>query len=94
VQLVVSDIKKSALWYSAVLGLDPFVQDDDIGYVALKHREAKFVVVLTRSPDDDDTSEREERRGALDHLAFAVRDGESLRAWPSASATPASHTQA
>jgi len=68
VQLLVSDVAASARWYRAVLGLVLFDEDPDIGYVALRHRGAKL------SSDD----------GAgvgLDHLAFAVPDGESLVSW-------------
>ncbi len=80
VQLLVSDLEASARWYGAVLGLAPFAEDRDIGYVALRQRAARFVVVLTKDP----------RPGArapgppsdvLDHLAFAVPDGEALGAW-------------
>jgi len=80
VHLQVSDTEASGRWYSAVLGLVPFVEDPDIGYVALKHRDARVVVVLTKSPGSGDgvgdgTSQR------LDHLAFAVPDGDSLGTW-------------
>ena len=50
VQLLVSDVGASAKWYSAVLGLAPFAEDPEIGYVALRHKAGKFVVVLTKSP--------------------------------------------
>ena len=50
VQLLVSDVGASAKWYSAVLGLVPFADDADIGYVALRHQAGKFVVVLTKAP--------------------------------------------
>ncbi|MGP0032256.1 MAG: VOC family protein [Acidimicrobiales bacterium] len=80
VQLVVSDVGVSARWYRDVLGLVLLAEDPALGYVALRHREAKVVVVLTQSP--------EPRRGAraptdqrLDHLAFAVPDGDALAAW-------------
>jgi len=80
VQLLVSDVAASARWYRVVLGLGTLAEDPDIGYVALKHREAKVVVVLTRGPGTPD-----ELLGSavqvLDHLAFAVPDGNSLRAW-------------
>jgi catechol-2,3-dioxygenase len=77
VQLLVSDVGASAQWYSAVLGLAPFAADPAIGFVALKHRGAKMVIVLTQRPDG---------AGApidplVDHLAFAVPSGESLRSW-------------
>ena len=79
VQLLVTDVEVSARWYRAALGLVPFAEDAAIGYIALQHRAAKLVVVLTegsgsakglRTPDP-----------VLDHLAFAVPDGDSLRAW-------------
>jgi hypothetical protein len=54
VQLQVSDTGASGRWYSAVLGLVPFVEDPAIGYVALKNRDAKVVVVLTKSPGSGD----------------------------------------
>ena len=82
VQLLVSDVKASARWYTAALGLVPFVEDLDIGYVALQHRAAHFVVVLTHGAGAG-------HRGpapagpALDHLAFAVPDGDSLDTWAS-----------
>jgi catechol-2,3-dioxygenase len=77
VQLNVTDPGVSAAWYAAALGLEPFAADPDVGYVALTHRAARLVVVLTRrdaGPVDHDA-------GVLDHLAFAVPDGASLEAW-------------
>jgi catechol-2,3-dioxygenase len=77
VQLLVSDVGASARWYSAVFGLAPFAEDLAIGYVALRHRAAKMVIVLTRRPDGTGTS----TDALVDHLAFAVPDGDSLRSW-------------
>jgi glyoxylase I family protein len=79
-QLRVSDVEASARWYSAALGLVPFAQDARIGYVALRHRGAKVVVVLTQEPGPD-VEPYEPTAQQLDHLAFAVPDGESLRVW-------------
>jgi len=77
VQLNVTDPGASATWYRAALGLEPFVSDPEIGYEALRHRPTGVVIVLTRrvggAPDH--------AAGALDHLAFAVPDGEALEAW-------------
>jgi glyoxylase I family protein len=84
VQLVVSDAVVSARWYRAALGLQPMVEDADIGYVALKHRGAKLVVVLTTGEPADPSEpvgDHPGRRDHLDHLAFAVPDGASLDAW-------------
>jgi glyoxylase I family protein len=79
VQLLVSDLKASARWYGDVLGLLPFAEDPDAGYVALKHRGAMFVVVLTENPARGQHGDS--RSDVLDHLAFAVSDGASLQAW-------------
>jgi glyoxylase I family protein len=80
VQLLVSDVGASAQWYRSVLGLGLMAEDLDIGYVALRHRQAKVVIVLTVTPDPGQTSHQPARQ-ALDHLAFAVPDGDSLAAW-------------
>jgi catechol-2,3-dioxygenase len=80
VQLVVSDVGASARWYSAVLGLSPFSEDLDIGYVALKHRGAKIVVVLTKGEGPRNQTHGSAAK-VLDHLAFAVPDGDLLYSW-------------
>jgi glyoxylase I family protein len=80
VQLLVSDLGTSARWYSAVLGLAPFAEDSDSGYVALRHPDAEFVIVLTRALVPCDRSSGSAGT-ALDHLAFAVADGDSLDSW-------------
>jgi glyoxylase I family protein len=78
VQLSVSDLERSAAWYRAVLGLEGFAADDSVGYVALRQRTAKLVVVLSLDPSE---SERPIGKGRLDHLAFAVPDGTALSVW-------------
>jgi glyoxylase I family protein len=80
IQLLVSDVGASARWYSAVLGLRAFADDPDIGYVALQHPGAKFVVVLTRAPGPQERSPGPANDG-LDHVALAVPDRGSLEAW-------------
>lgn len=83
VQLLVSDVEASAAWYRAALGLDEFVQDLSVGYVALRHRPSRVVVVLTTGLEKGgpDRSAPSGPRGPLDHLAFAVADGTALAAW-------------
>jgi glyoxylase I family protein len=80
VQLLVSDVGASAKWYSAALGMESYADDRDIGYVALRHGAAKFVVVLTAATAQRDGSPGSPGEG-LDHLALAVPDGASLQAW-------------
>ncbi len=79
IQLLVSDVAASARWYSAVLGLVPYADDPDIGYVALQHRGGRFVVVLTKAAVPRDHAAP--AGDGLDHLALAVPDGAALEAW-------------
>jgi glyoxylase I family protein len=79
-QLLVSDVDASAQWYSDALGLVPFARDARIGYVALRHRGARVVVVLTQDSAPDGGS-ADPNPQHLDHLAFAVPDGEILKVW-------------
>jgi catechol-2,3-dioxygenase len=83
VQLLVSDLGASADWYTTALGLDPYQQDLDIGYVALRHRGAKVVFVLTvGTPDSGAAAPPASPVGVgLDHLAFSVPDGDLLHSW-------------
>ena len=91
VQLLVSDVGSSAAWYTAALGLEPYAEDLSIGYIALRHPGARFVVVLTQGPAGGDASRRDDGAGTgvaaapspavLDHLALAVPDGAALDAW-------------
>jgi catechol 2,3-dioxygenase-like lactoylglutathione lyase family enzyme len=74
VQLLVTDVAASAAWYRAALGLEAYVEDLSVGYVALRHRPSKMVIVLTTGAGDRGP-------GPLDHLAFAVADGAALKAW-------------
>jgi len=75
VQLRVSDVAASESWYSTVLGLDRLEASDNGSYVALMHRPSRVVVVLSGSDGQAGGD------GALDHLAFGVPDGPTLRAW-------------
>lgn len=73
VQLQVGDLAASRPWYETVLGMEAFVELPDT--VALRNREARLVVVLSPAERLDPAT------SPLDHLAFAVPDGESLHAW-------------
>jgi len=72
-QLRVGDVAASRAWYSTVLGMEAFVELPDT--VALRNREARLVVVL--SPAD----RLDAAASPLDHVAFAVPDGETLERW-------------
>jgi glyoxylase I family protein len=80
VQLMVTDLRRSADWYSTVLSLEPFAQDLELGYVALRQPHARMVVVLTERGVDDGRPVASSG-DALDHIAFSVSDGDALRTW-------------
>jgi glyoxylase I family protein len=80
VQLNVSDVQVSARWYCTVLSLVPYAEDLSIGYIALRQPKAKLVLVLTEHPEDRGDS-TESIGEALDHIAFAASDGDTLQAW-------------
>ncbi len=89
VQLLVSDLGASAHWYTLALGLEPYVEDPGNGYVALRHRGAGIVVVLTSDPPASGCGGSvapaapapPPESGRLDHLALAVPDERALRSW-------------
>jgi glyoxylase I family protein len=77
-QLRVRDVEASREWYSTVLGVETMTAADDGSYVALRHRPSHLVLVLSRLLD----GAPEGVAGApLDHVAFAVPDGDTLRLW-------------
>lgn len=77
-QLRVHDVAASAAWYGTVLGVETMTAADDGSYVALRHRPSKMVIVISRRVDGA-------ADGAvdvpLDHIAFAVPDGDALQQW-------------
>jgi glyoxylase I family protein len=78
VQLRVADVPTTRDWYTTVLGLEQIAEADDLSYVALQHRPSHMTIVVskrTQAPADGATTE------PLDHLAFAVRNGEVLQEW-------------
>jgi glyoxylase I family protein len=83
IQLLVTDVAASERWYAVALGLERMAAAEDGSYVALRHRPSKVVVVLSSAGMDGEHGDPGgSRRGdRLDHLAFAVPDGEALEAW-------------
>ncbi|MEX1217285.1 MAG: VOC family protein [Acidimicrobiales bacterium] len=71
-QLNVRDVSASVEWYCAVLGMEVMSEHGDV--VALRHRQARLVIVVSAGEPDVAHS-------PIDHLAFAVADGPTLEAW-------------
>jgi glyoxylase I family protein len=77
-QLRVHDVDASREWYTTVLGVETLTAADDGSYVALQHKPSHMVLVISRRIEGA-------AEGAtdvpLDHIAFAVPDGDTLRLW-------------
>ncbi len=73
VQLRVSDLDSSVVWYERALGLTE-LRSESGRYVALESKTGRFRVVL--SPGGTAGAP-----GALDHIAFAISDVGALTAW-------------
>ena len=77
-QLRVRDVDASREWYSTVLGVETMTAADDGSYVALQHKPSRVVIVISSRVDGSADGVPEV---PLDHVAFAVPDGETLRLW-------------
>jgi catechol-2,3-dioxygenase len=77
-QLRVRDVGASRDWYSTVLGLEPYRAADDGSYVALQHKPSHMVIVISSRVDGAAQGVAD---APLDHVAFAVPDGDTLRLW-------------
>lgn len=72
-QLNVADVARSVTWYRTVLGMDVMLERPEV--TALQNRAARLVVVIGAAERVDVTT------SPVDHLAFAVPDGDALQAW-------------
>jgi catechol-2,3-dioxygenase len=72
-QLNVVDVARSVAWYRTVLGMEVMLERPEV--TALQNRAARLVIVIGPSDRVDVSS------SPVDHMAFAVPDGEALQAW-------------
>lgn len=77
-QLRVRDVDASREWYTTVLGVETMTEADDGSYVALRHRPSHMVIVISSRVDGSPEGTTDV---PLDHMAFAVPDGDTLRLW-------------
>jgi catechol-2,3-dioxygenase len=78
IQLRVRDVAASGEWYSAVLGVETMTAADDGSYVALQHRPSRVVIVISSRVDGSPEGTADV---PVDHIAFAVPDGDTLELW-------------
>ena len=77
-QLRVRDVAASREWYSTVLGVETMTEADDGTYVALRHRPSRVVIVISSRVDGAEIGVPD---APVDHVAFAVPDGDTLQLW-------------
>jgi catechol-2,3-dioxygenase len=77
-QLRVRDVAASRAWYSTVLGVETMTAADDGTYVALQHKPSRVVIVISSRVDGAPEGTADV---PLDHVAFAVPDGDTLQLW-------------
>ena len=77
-QLRVRNVDDSREWYTTVLGVETMTEADDGSYVALRHRPSHMVIVISSRVDGSPEGTTDV---PLDHMAFAVPDGDTLRLW-------------
>jgi glyoxylase I family protein len=84
VNLTVSDPRRSAAWYSELLGMDTRYEydaaDGSLTYVALEEPVTGLILCLVGHASNDGEPFSESRNG-LDHLEFLVGDREDLVHW-------------
>ena len=77
VQLIVSDVGKSADWYQRALCMEQFTGGTFAGgeYAGLRSRSGGFVIGLQSAQPDQPASPA---AGSIEHLSFAVADRDTL----------------
>jgi catechol 2,3-dioxygenase-like lactoylglutathione lyase family enzyme len=78
VSLSVADVAAAARFWTEVMGFETFTEHPRFRF--LIHFGARLAMIVT-DHESAVTDHFDERRTGLDHLAFAVADVETLRAW-------------
>jgi glyoxylase I family protein len=82
--LTVSDVERSAAWYSELLGMQELMsgEDDTVKFRVLMHPECGWIMGVREYRDG--TGDRfDEFRTGLDHFAFSVSSRAALDEWAS-----------
>ena len=81
--LTVTDVERSAAWYSELLGMVQVTGDDtdDVRHRILAHPESGMVIGLRQYPAAGSGDAFDEMRTGLDHLAIGVDSAAAITAW-------------
>src|SRR5687768_5661404 len=82
IALTVTDVDRSAAWYSDLLGLQELMRggDDQVSFAVLAHPASGWVLGVRQYHDKPHDGFDEFRTG-LDHFAFSVATRADLEAW-------------
>jgi glyoxylase I family protein len=81
--LTVTNVERSAAWYSKLLGMVTVIGDDtdDVRYRVLAHPDSGMVIGLREYPVAGSGDVFDEMRTGMDHLAIGVESADELTAW-------------
>ena len=82
IALTVTDVERSAAWYSDLLGMREVMRasDNDVSAIVLAHPDSGWLIGLRQYMNHPHDGFDEFRTG-LDHFAFAVSSRAELEAW-------------
>ena len=82
VAVTVSDLDKSVLWYRALVGTDPVLDEDtDAGFQHTVFLVGGTLLGLHGFPQLNSSAGFDERRPGLDHVSFGVASRDELVRW-------------
>jgi glyoxylase I family protein len=84
ISLTVTDVDRSAAWYTDVLGFGELMREEhpnDEGYAIVLGKPDWSVVVGLHTHPSNDKGAFDETVTGLDHVSFGVADRAALKAW-------------
>jgi catechol 2,3-dioxygenase-like lactoylglutathione lyase family enzyme len=81
VALTVTDLERSQAWYTALLGVEPVLDEDTGPFRHIVYAVGGTLLGLHGFPDLTTTEQFDERRPGLDHISFGCADRDELVAW-------------
>jgi len=79
----VTDVDRSAAWYSELLGMVQVIGDDtdDVRYRVLAHPDSGMVIGLRQYPVAGSGDAFDEMRTGMDHVAIGVESADEITEW-------------
>ena len=81
VAVTVTDLEKSAAWYTRLLGVEPVLDQDTGPFRHIVYSLGGTLLGLHGFPDLHSTDAFDERRPGLDHISFGCANRDELVEW-------------